>query len=121
MHGDKLYSVGITVWFDYAGGDRYGWWAKVEFGDFSRCARGSVTGVIQTRYGDDLRFSIDTIKADAQRLGIEFVILDGEPPFLLYLDDGETIDYPPPEGWRKTLTDEARRIGFRCIYKSVPE
>jgi hypothetical protein len=118
MYKDKLYSVGIIVWYGYGGGTKYGWWAKVEYEDFGHCDRGSVAGSIATKYADDIRYSINTIKADAEKLTIEFVeTFPGPGPCLFYLQDGDSNDYPPPDGWRDLLEDEARRIGFHSIYK----
>lgn len=108
MYGDMLFATGIIVWHGYAGNGRYGWWAMVEFQDYGK---GSILGKIHTKYGDDLACSIDTIKKDAERLGIKFV--NTFTPFVYYRGDGENKDFPPPDGWRELLEKEARRIGFR--------
>lgn len=74
-------------------------------------------GNIQTKYADTLKYSIDTIKADAEKLGIVFHTMLKISPALLYRGDGEDDDYhPPPEGWRELLRAEAKRIGFVCPY-----
>lgn len=117
MYGDKLAAVGIIVWYGYKGNGEYGWWAKVKYQDFGHCDRGSVMGNIRTKYADSLQYSIDTIKRDAEKIGIEFVKMDGLTPAITYLNDGEWGDYPPPDGWRESLLEEAIRIGFIHPYR----
>lgn len=113
MHGDKLFATGIVIRQDWRGG----WWAEATFEDFGHCDRGSVMGHIETKYADDdLPYTIDTIKRDVESLGVEFAQLDGVSPALLYSEDGEDEDFPPPDGWRELLKAEAQRIGFLCLY-----
>jgi hypothetical protein len=118
MYETDLFSAGIIVKYGYGGSGNYGWWAKVEFEDLGHCDRGSIKGSITTKYADKLAYSIDTIKADAEKLGIQFYNNPGVMPFLFYLRDGEDVDYPPPSGWKETLRTEANRIGFKT-YKGV--
>lgn len=63
-----------------------------------------------------LTVAVDTLLADAGRLGIELI---GDPihgPQLYYWGDGEAKDYPPPAGWREILAAEAERIGWQPAY-----
>jgi len=113
MFGDILYAIGITVWYGYAGNDKDGWWAAVEFQDDGHCDNNSIKGEIHTKYGGPLSLQIDTIKHDAEKLGIQFPTIANMTPSLVYLNDGETKDYPPPNDWRQILKKEAKRIGFR--------
>lgn len=81
----------------------------------------STQGTLATRYAvkasstrSGLAIAVETLLADAKRLGIEFIACgDDTAPFLYYRGDGEHEDYPPPDGWRETLAAEAERIGFR--------
>jgi hypothetical protein len=107
-----LHSVGITVWYGYAGSNKYGWWVMIEFSDYGHYEDKSICGKIQTSYGAPLSQAIDTIKLDAKRLGIQFAEIPGLTPHLFYLGDGENKDYPPPDRWREMLQIEAQRIGF---------
>lgn len=81
----------------------------------------STQGTLTTRYAvnasstrSGLAIAVETLLADAKRLGIEFIACGNDTaPFLYYRGDGEHEDYPPPDGWRETLAAEAARIGFR--------
>ncbi|MCP4986089.1 MAG: hypothetical protein GY928_08490 [Colwellia sp.] len=125
MHG-KLRTTGIEVEYGYAGGDKYGWWARVGIHDLGHCENESVRGHIGMSYANELGFAVDTIKKDADSLGIEFVTLaplsDSKygTPNLSYIGDGESNEYPPPEGWQIMLSREAERIGFKC-HHDIPE
>lgn len=80
----------------------------------------STQGQLHTRYPvrdaktrSGLSVAVDALVADAKRLGVEFITTSGtDAPFLFYRGDGESEDYPAPDGWRKTLASEAARIGF---------
>lgn len=112
MYGDKLFTIGITLKYGYGGGStQYGWWAKVDFEDFGHCDCDSIHGSLSTKYIDNIQSAIDTIKADTEKLGIKF-----HGPMLFYVNDGNSKDYPPPEGWKELLKKEAERIGFKCPY-----
>lgn len=124
MHGDQLYAFGITVKYGYAGNNQHGWWATVHFEDCGFYDRGSVQGELTTKYADDLSYAIDTIKVDAESMGIQFVgcVPDAEDerfskPDLFYEKDGCSQDYPSPNGWREILKHEAERIGFSSPYE----
>jgi hypothetical protein len=101
-----------------------GWHARLDFFDDGFADndpdKGGVStqGTLCTRYpvrdGDlvsGLSLAVDTLIADAGRLGIELSRRDGVP-FLYYQDDGESENYPPPPGWRALLAAEAARIGW---------
>jgi hypothetical protein len=113
MYGDTLFSLGIIVWYAYAGDNKYGWLAQVEFRDYGHCEPNSIRGkIITTSYGIPLSRAIDTIKTDAEKLGIKFAQFEEISPYLFYLNDGDSKDYPPPADWRTLLKKEAKRIGF---------
>jgi len=112
MHNNKLYASGIAVWHD----GHEGWRAKVTFDDFGHCDRGSIHGHIATKYADELSYSVDTIKQDAEKLGIIFYSIPDFAPTVFYPGDGEWPEYLPPNNWREILRQEAKRIGFYCIY-----
>lgn len=58
---------------------------------------------------------IDTLIADAGRLGVKFVGAITDLPMLYIKGDGEDPECPPPPGWRELLKAEADRIG-RATY-----
>lgn len=80
----------------------------------------STEGTLRTRYTvtdgkqrTALAAVIDTLIADADRLGIHFTWpMADSSPRLCYRGDGEHSDYPPPHGWRDLLAAEAQRIGW---------
>ena len=108
MYKDKLFATGITVWYGYGGSDGYGWWAKADFSDFGHCDRGSVHGEIKTKYADDLSFSIDTVKRDAEGMGIEFVGIGPQMRPFIFVTDGEK-----PDGWEEMIREQVERLGWR--------
>jgi hypothetical protein len=134
------WSTGISLrWREYAGTGfdgvkRSGWGGKVDYCDDGFCdddpdtGRVSTEGTLVTRYSvhdgdavDGLTAVIDTLLADAKRLGIEFRIGDGQP-MLFFEGDGENEEWPPPAGWRETLREQAERIGWRTYgYEPVKE
>jgi hypothetical protein len=125
MIGRNYWATGITVRYGYSGGGRYGWQAIAEFFDDgwagNDCAgRGvSTEGRLVTRYhvvdddeADGLTAAVDAVKADAERLGIIFR-QDGR---VFYENDGDSEDYPPPQGWRELVDAQASRLGWGGIY-----
>ncbi len=78
----------------------------------------STEGELRTRYtvadGESvtgLRAVVDTLLADAARLGIEFRgTLDDRPYLMFEVEDGA------PDGWRELLTVEAERIGWTTMH-----
>lgn len=128
----RYWSTGITVtWAPFAeriNGEPYdGWHAKLDYQDDGfanndpEAGRVSTEGSLHTRYPvrnakmrSGLSIAVDTLIADAERLGIEFIATSPDSePWLFYRGDGEDAEHPPPDGWRDTLADEAKRIGFR--------
>jgi hypothetical protein len=121
------WSTGITV---HQNTDTHGWAASLDYlddgfvNDDPDAGRVSTEGTLRTRYfvrgtgtTSGLSAAIDALVADAARLGIVF-----REPSLYYRGDGESEDFPAPEGWRETLAREAARIGWRTIYTgSQPE
>jgi hypothetical protein len=130
-------STGITLtWQQHAGHDRGvpfgGWRAEAAFyddgfADDDACAGQVATeGVLCTRYAvrdgrirSGLSIAIDTVRADAERLGIQFSGSHGTP-CLYYEGDGENPKAPPPQDWRRLLAAEAARIGWTTTAPSRP-
>lgn len=81
----------------------------------------STEGHLHTRYVvrdgeqiDALTAAIDTVKADAERLGITFKAAD--VLHVYYEGDGEDSKCPPPDGWRETVNAQSRRLGWEPLY-----
>jgi len=121
MIGSSYGSTGITVVHTYAGGGEDGWAATLDYLDGGFCndepGKGIVSteGTLRTRYcvrdgscADPLGTAIDVLRADAERMGILW-----REPCLYYRGDGESPDWPPPDGWRDMLAAQAERIGWR--------
>ena len=109
MVGDHYYSTGITLRCD--GGE---WTAKATFQDAGFCDDLATEGEIHTRYFQAIETAIDTLKADAERLGIKWQAVFGSAPWL-YMEgdgDGDGDEWPAPDGWRETLQAQAQRIGW---------
>ncbi len=133
------WSVGITLKYHPDGaraldGKRIpGWSGEVEYyddgwagDDDADTGKVCTQGTLHTRYivadGQEqtaLSAIIDTLIADAGRLGIEFRI-SGEDTARLYVPgDGEWPDRPLPDGWRELLATEAERIGWAAYGRQV--
>ena len=129
MIGNGYWSTGITVTWQYSGSGDYGWAASLEYLDDGFCnddadvGRVSTEGTLHTRYAvrqgetaDALTVVIDTIKADAERLGIRWgAVTPGATVY--YKGDGEDEDFPPPDGWREMVNAQAERLGWQSGYR----
>jgi len=128
MIGSSYWSAGITVVHAYAGGGEDGWAASMDYLDGGFCndepGKGIVSteGTLHTRYqvkdgscADPLGTAIGVLRADAERVGIQW-----REPCLYYRGDGEDPDCPPPPGWLDLLQAQASRIGWRT-YTSAEE
>lgn len=114
MVGDKYWSTGITVWHTGVGADF--WAAKAEFFDGGFCDGMASEGEIRARYVGPLAAVVDLVKADAERLGIQWGAL-GDGGTIYYRGDGEHADIPgAPADWRERVNAEARRIGWHETY-----
>lgn len=122
------WATGITVHCD---GERWG--GHVDFyddgfaNDDPDTGAISTEGTLRTRYlvrdGEHvtaLTAVLDTLAADAERLGIRLAGPAQSAPSLYYRLDGEDPDSPPPANWRQALTVEAARRGWECPYGPPP-
>jgi hypothetical protein len=116
MIGDHYWSTGIIV--KYGGRAEYQdeWAASLTFHDDGFAQKGTTEGTLTTRYFEPLAQAIDTIKADAEKLGIVFRPTVTRAPHIFAYEDGLSDDWPMPDGWRKLLHEQAERIGWDCIY-----
>jgi hypothetical protein len=95
---------------------------SLQFLDNGFCEAASTEGKLFVRYlVDDLDVALDTLKADAERLGI--VWLDpgqDEGIATVYCEhDGELDDGDHPE-LRRVANEQAVRLGWRPIYSREP-
>lgn len=88
--------------------------------------RVSTQGVLRTRYGvqdgnhrSGLAAAIDTLIADAHKLGITFKAPCSDTPNLYMHGDGEHSDTEYPDGWRDLINAEADRIGWNSPYRPL--
>lgn len=112
MVGDHYTSTGITLrWLPTTLGNGQ-WAAKASFRDAGFCDDPSTEGEIHTRYFQRIETAIDTLKADIERFGIQWSNWNGKP-WLCMDGDGESTEWPAPDGWRETLQEQAQRIGWQ--------
>lgn len=124
----KFWAPGITVRADERADGRVRWAARVRFEDHGfvdsedpDAGQIAVVGSLSTRYfidstevTDGLTVAIDTVKRDAEQLGIEFVVLPiVGGPLLCVNGDGEYPEEWLPANWRDRLAEQARRIGWK--------
>ncbi len=120
--------------------ERWGWQATCRFHDAGFCDDDpnagliSTEGKLHTRYfvgdltGDEtspqaveamgrvLGAAIDTVKRDAEAMGIQFGT-SGVGPHIYGHRDGEDAESPLPYGWRVLLREQAERIGWQSAYE----
>lgn len=127
----RYWSPGITVTYaplaERINDEPYsGWHARLDYCDDGfadndpEVGRISTEGSLYTRYPvrnskirSGLSIALDTLIADAERLGIQFTTLPGHRgPQVLYDGDGESPAHPAPDGWRDMLAAEADRLGW---------
>ena len=130
MIGKGYWATGITVKYGYSGMDRYGWAASVDFYDNGFCDDDtdggaiSTQGTLRTRYfvregdgpdADALSAAVDAVKADAERLGINFRAGLTPSPCVYYQGDGEDEEWKPPAGGREpSPRRQGGSAGSRC-------
>ncbi|TYB71164.1 hypothetical protein FXF51_01640 [Nonomuraea sp. PA05] len=125
MIGPRYWATGITVSCD----GRDGWGAQVDFYDDGHGdddpgrGRISTEGTLRTRYFvgggdqvDSLTLAIDTVKADAEKMGIAW----SDAATVYFTGDGGLPDWPAPEGWRELVNNHAVRLGWQPAYRVDP-
>ena len=106
MIGNSYWSTGIIIEYDPY---RDLWHATAEFYDDGFCQDESTEGEIHSRYWTELETAIDNVKADTEKLGIEW-----QPTGqILSRQDGEGM----PANWKKILKAQADRINFNFPYQ----
>lgn len=117
MIGDTYWTTGITLKYDGRGK----WAASIHFYDDGFCQDESTEGTLHTRYFVHAEVAIDALIADAAKMGIKLTKFNDGKPSLYAYDDGESKDWPMPDGWRELLAEQAERIGFYCPYTQTDE
>lgn len=124
MIGNKYWSTGIVLRADASRDPTdLSWSGYLEYfddgfaNDDLSVPAISTQGRLRTRYmvrpstedkaTDPLTAVIDTLIADAKKLGIWL-----REPTLYYQGDGEDKSCPPPDGWRELLRKHSDRIGW---------
>lgn len=127
----RYWSTGINVTYapsaERINGELYpGWHACLDYQDDGfadndpETERVSTEGKLFTRYPvrnakirQGLSIALDTLIADAERLGVTFTTLPGHRgPNIFYDGDGENEIHPAPEDFRDILATEADRLGW---------
>lgn len=118
MIGNAYWTTGITLRYDGRN-----WSLLMDFMDGGWCDAGSTEGQLRLRYmvkTDDLSEGLDTLIADAVRLGIEFKATpDSAGPTLYVPGDGEHDCEVYHRDWRKILSKQAKRLGWRDVYGEI--
>lgn len=115
----KYWANGLTVTYLQPYGERPGAWkADLDFFSGSGFQRVSTEGEIRTNFIQDaalhssLPQCIDALLGCARDLGIRVFDPAGRHVSLYYAGDGESEQFPPPEGWRDLLREQAQRLGW---------
>jgi hypothetical protein len=108
MIGMRYWSTGITI-----GGERGCWSVWLEFLDDGWLDLASTEGTLRVRYTldtrEELERAIDTLIADAERLGIEWITTVGCPT--VYAKDSED------PGHEQIANEQAERLGWSPAYR----
>lgn len=115
MIGNTYSSPGINVNYTSRG-----WSASVRYHDSGHADSGQVSteGTLSTRYAEGgshavaLAKVIDTIKADAERLGIGW---QAPYVFVEFLEAAENYPERFPKNWEALIAEQARRIGWYTL------
>lgn len=120
MIGPGYWATGITI-EQYESDSR--WYVRLEFFDDGWCEDGSTQGTLRCRYPNaDLAAAIDSLKADAERLGITWGSRNGAvTPTIYYPGDGGWADTYYPPNWREIADEQAKRLGWKASYSEVEE
>lgn len=119
MIGKRYWSTGIRL--NYSGDRDPAWGGELDYydegfnDDEPEQGMISTNGHLRTRYyvptrgghRDALATVTDTLKRDAEQLGIEF-----RDPMIYAAGDGDDPDCPMPPGWIDLLEEEAERHGW---------
>lgn len=119
MIGKRYWSTGISL--RYADDRNPAWAGSLDFydegfaNDDPEAERISTVGSLRTRYyirtsgrhGDALAAVTDTLRRDAEKLGIEF-----RDPYVYAEIEGEDPNHPLPDGWVGLLEEQADRLGW---------
>lgn len=121
MIGNGYWSSGITLTYHPSS---HGWHAAAKYYDdgfaYSDTDTGQIStvGVLESRYfvpdgreRDGLTAVIDSVKADAEQLGIHW-----RDPALFVPGEGRDLQQPLPDGWRGLLDEHASRLGWDNPY-----
>lgn len=106
MIGERYWSVGIMIQKGYRG-----WSVWCDFLDNGFCDDDATEGVLRARYLGSLDQTVDLVKRDAEKLGIEW-----QNPTVYYKGDGEDKD--SPENACQIADKQAERLGWRACYGS---
>lgn len=105
------WTTGIKVKWD--GHHKNQWTASLKFYDGGLFQDASTEGTLTLRYYvDDIVAGIKTLKADAQRMGIE--LQDG---LQLYVENDGEGDVELPSGWRAYLAQVAQDCDLEFMYR----
>lgn len=118
MIGKSYWTTGITVNFWRCPTTYMArlYSVSLNFHDHGVAQEGSTVGKLSSQYYEvDLGKALDTLIADAQRLGIVFD-RNGEKLMLYTENDGEGNDHNRPHDWLEQLQAQARRLGWTTYY-----
>lgn len=117
MIGERYWSTGIMI--EEHG--RHGWAVWLDYLDDGFCEEASTEGRLRVRYlvsTEHLPNAIDTLRQDAERLGVRFGPTLDVPPTIYYECDGEGEEWPVPDDWRGIANGQARRLGWKECYST---
>lgn len=116
MVGDGYWFAGITLTWRPAYNDKPPTWGlSLDFRDSGWCDDATSEGTLRLRYMvADLATGIDTLLADAKRLGIREHPAAGTAPHLrptLFVNGTEDPAALPPD-WREVVAGQCDRLGW---------
>ena len=116
MIGTRYWSTGITL-ID-SGDAKEQWSAKLTFQDNGFCQADATDGELRLRYFvDELYVGVETLKQDAERLGIEWDNASGGPT--VYVEQDGEFDHGDRPDLRAIANAVAEHLGWRPCYSKT--
>jgi hypothetical protein len=112
--GEAYWTTGIVLKYH-----ERDWSLHLDFLDNGWCQDASTQGTLALRYRistEKLPAALDTLIADAKRLGITFRTEPDLTPTLYVPGDGENTDETYHPDWRRIVARQCHRLGWRDVY-----
>lgn len=117
MIGNGYWATGIVLTPRGVRNGKSKWGVHLDFFDDGFCDPASTQGRLDVRYVvTDLVEAVQTLKVDAERIGIRFDAPPGATPTVYVEGDGKNTSLDYPANWRETAAEIADALGWSSTY-----